>query len=134
MTQLFVYGAVVSGPIIRDKAHFLFSIDRQDRINPVRSLVDDPLVDDITKAELDQFKAATLSTYGYDASNEFGIFDMSGNTWEAVSSTDGMDHFHGGAFDCGDPALAHRCDYDGMAAGPFPATRGFRCCADGEAP
>jgi len=64
--------------------------------------------------------------------NEFGIFDMSGNTWEAVSDTDGADHFRGGAHDCGDPALAHRCDYDGVAAGPFPATRGFRCCADGD--
>ncbi|MBW2276415.1 MAG: SUMF1/EgtB/PvdO family nonheme iron enzyme [Deltaproteobacteria bacterium] len=66
--------------------------------------------------------------------NEFGIYDMSGNTWEAVSSTDGKDHFHGGAFDCGDPALAHQCGYDGIGAGPFPATRGFRCCTDGDPP
>jgi formylglycine-generating enzyme required for sulfatase activity len=67
-----------------------------------------------------------------DCTNEFGIFDLSGNTWEAVESTDGADHFRGGAHDCGDPALAQRCDYDGVAAGTFPATRGFRCCADGE--
>jgi outer membrane receptor protein involved in Fe transport len=71
------FGAIVSGPIIKDKAHFLFSFDRQARINPVRSLVDDPLVGDITKAELDRFKAITQSTYGYDASNEFGIFNQS---------------------------------------------------------
>lgn len=64
--------------------------------------------------------------------NEFGIFDLSGNTWEAVSATDGSDHFRGGAFDCGDPGLAHKCEYDGVAAGTFPATRGFRCCADGD--
>lgn len=66
--------------------------------------------------------------------NEFGLFDMSGNAWEAVSSKEGGDHFRGGAFDCGDPALAHRCDYDGVAAGPFPTTRSFRCCSDGDAP
>jgi hypothetical protein len=66
--------------------------------------------------------------------NEFGVYDLGGNTWEAVSATDGADHFRGGAFDCGDPGLAHKCDYDGIAAGPFPTTRGFRCCADGETP
>jgi hypothetical protein len=71
------YGAIVSGPIIRDKAHFLFSVDRQDRINPVRSLTDDATVGDITPAELDRFRSITQSVYGYDASNEFGIFDQS---------------------------------------------------------
>ena len=34
----------------------------------------------------------------------------------------------------GDPGLAHTCSYDGLAAGTFPATRGFRCCADGDPP
>lgn len=64
--------------------------------------------------------------------NDFGVFDMSGNTWEVVQDTDGSDHFRGGAHDCGDPRLAHRCGYDGVAVPGFPATRGFRCCADGD--
>ncbi len=63
---------------------------------------------------------------------EFGVYDLSGNVWEAVQGDDGADHFRGGAFNCGDPALAHSCAYDGVAAGPFPSARGFRCCADGE--
>ena len=67
-----------------------------------------------------------------DCTNEFGVFDLSGNTWEVVLAADNADHFHGGAFDCGDPTLAHTCSYDGTAAGTFPATRGFRCCTDGE--
>ena len=64
--------------------------------------------------------------------NRFGVYDLSGNVWEAVQGEDGADHFRGGAFNCGDPALAHTCAYDGVAAGPFPSARGFRCCAVGE--
>jgi formylglycine-generating enzyme required for sulfatase activity len=64
--------------------------------------------------------------------NGLGVMDLSGNTWEAVVSSDGVDHFRGGAYNCGDPGLAHRCSYDGVAAGTFPSVRGFRCCADGE--
>ncbi len=67
-----------------------------------------------------------------DCANRFGVYDLSGNVWEAVAGDDGADHFRGGAFNCGDPALAHTCAYDGVAAGPFPSARGFRCCADGE--
>jgi len=62
----------------------------------------------------------------------FIAYDLSGNVWEAVQSDDGTDHFRGGAFNCGDPALAHKCGYDGLAAGSFPTARGFRCCSDGD--
>ncbi|MBW2456165.1 MAG: SUMF1/EgtB/PvdO family nonheme iron enzyme [Deltaproteobacteria bacterium] len=62
----------------------------------------------------------------------FGPFDMSGGVWEAVVSPPGADHYRGGAYNCGDPKLAHQCRYDGVAAGAFPDARGFRCCADGE--
>jgi len=66
-----------------------------------------------------------------NCTNTFGVYDLSGNVWEAVLTDDGADHFRGGAFNCGDPALAHTCAYDGVAAGPFPSARGFRCCSDG---
>ncbi len=66
--------------------------------------------------------------------NSFGVFDMSGNTWEAIRVDDGADHFRGGAHDCGDPRLAHQCGFDAVAVPGFPATRGFRCCADGDPP
>ncbi len=66
-------------------------------------------------------------------SNGLGVLDMSGNVWEAVASSDGADHFRGGAYNCGDPGLAHSCSYDGVVAGTFPTVRGFRCCAEGEA-
>lgn len=66
-----------------------------------------------------------------DCTNPFGIFDMSGNVWEAVLTDDGVDHFHGGANNCGDSQLAHQCAYDGLAAGTFPTDRGFRCCSNG---
>jgi len=67
-----------------------------------------------------------------DCVSEFGVHDLSGNVWEAVDVADGAEHFRGGAFDCGDPALAHSCAYDGVVAGSFPTVRGFRCCAAGE--
>jgi len=62
----------------------------------------------------------------------FLAYDLSGNVWEAVLSDDGVDHFRGGAFNCGDPALAHECGYDGLATTGFPTARGFRCCSDGD--
>jgi len=74
-----------------------------------------------------------MATGSFDGcTNAFGVFDLSGNVWEAVLLDDGADHFRGGAYDCGDPGLAHQCGYDGVAAGSFPNARGFRCCADGE--
>ncbi len=68
------FGGLISGPIVRDKAHFLFSFDRQERVNPVRSLLAGSPYDDITEAELSEFQQIMQSTYGYDASNEFGFF------------------------------------------------------------
>ena len=69
-----------------------------------------------------------------DCSNVHGVYDLGGNVWEAVQTGDHNSHFRGGAYNCGDPALAHTCSYDGWAAGTFPNRRGFRCCADGDHP
>ncbi|MCU0661203.1 MAG: SUMF1/EgtB/PvdO family nonheme iron enzyme [Myxococcota bacterium] len=56
-----------------------------------------------------------------------GAYDVNGNVWELVDSTDGLEHFRGGAYNCGDSEALHRCDYD---ATWNPSARGFRCCRD----
>jgi hypothetical protein len=59
--------------------------------------------------------------------NAWGVYDMNGNVWEIAEAGDGLDHFRGGAFNCIDSELLHRCDYDitgGVSA------KGFRCCTD----
>jgi formylglycine-generating enzyme required for sulfatase activity len=63
--------------------------------------------------------------------NEWGAFDLNGNVWEIVEHGDGVEHFHGGAYNCSDSEALHRCDYDATWG---PSARGFRCCADTEPP
>jgi formylglycine-generating enzyme required for sulfatase activity len=60
-----------------------------------------------------------------------GLFDINGNVWEIVDSNDGLEHFRGGAFNCFDSELLHRCDYDATWS---PSAKGFRCCKDRNAP
>ncbi len=66
-----------------------------------------------------------------DCTNGWGIYDINGNVWELVASDDGLDHYRGGAYNCADSERLHACDYD---AAWNPSAKGFRCCADGEAP
>ena len=60
--------------------------------------------------------------------NGYGVFDMNGNVWEYVVATDPYP-VRGGAYNCGDSASYHQCDY---VPGWDPSARGFRCCADRE--
>ncbi len=62
-----------------------------------------------------------------ECTNEWGLLDVNGNVWEAVEAGDGLEHFRGGAYNCGDSEALHRCDYD---ATWNPSARGFRCCKD----
>lgn len=62
-----------------------------------------------------------------NCTNEWGVYDMNGNVWEIVESEDGLEHFRGGAYNCGDSEALHRCDYD---ATWNPSAKGFRCCKD----
>jgi len=57
----------------------------------------------------------------------WGVYDLNGNVWELVDTSDGLDHFRGGAYNCGDSETLHRCDYDATWG---PSAQGFRCCAD----
>ncbi len=59
--------------------------------------------------------------------NEWGVFDVNGNVWEAVAGIDGQEHFRGGAYNCSDSEALHRCDHD---ATWNPSAKGFRCCLD----
>lgn len=66
-----------------------------------------------------------------DCQNEWGVFDLNGNLWEHTA--DGSDQtIRGGAYNCGDSALYHRCDY--VPGGWSPSARGFRCCLTPVAP
>jgi hypothetical protein len=63
-----------------------------------------------------------------DCESGWGAWDLSGNVWEVVASTDGLDHYRGGAYNCHDTEDNHRCDSD---ATWDPSAKGFRCCSDG---
>lgn len=59
--------------------------------------------------------------------NEWGAYDINGNVWELADGGDDLEHFRGGAYNCGDSEALHRCDHDGTWG---PSARGFRCCAN----
>jgi sulfatase modifying factor 1 len=62
--------------------------------------------------------------------NDFGAYDMSGNSFEIVDAGDGSDLFMGGAYDSVDSAAQHACSFatDGLAL--CPCSKGFRCCKE----
>jgi sulfatase modifying factor 1 len=59
--------------------------------------------------------------------NAYGVWDINGNLWEYVQSSAEYP-VRGGAYNCGDSASYHRCDY---VPSWNPSARGFRCCFDG---
>jgi formylglycine-generating enzyme required for sulfatase activity len=73
-----------------------------------------------------QFRAVPTGSFPACVS-EYGAYDVNGNVWELADSTDGLEHFRGGAFNCGNSEALHRCDHDGSWG---PSARGFRCCSD----
>jgi hypothetical protein len=71
--QSFQFGGVFSGPIIRDKLHFLVSGDFQQRQQPTFAL--DPNRSGFTEASLASFQNILETVYGFDTEPDFGIFN-----------------------------------------------------------
>jgi hypothetical protein len=58
--------------------------------------------------------------------NDRGVYDVNGNLWEFVEATGGVLRVRGGAYNCGDSELLHRCSYESPAE--LRTETGFRCC------
>jgi formylglycine-generating enzyme required for sulfatase activity len=71
------------------------------------------------------FRLMPTGAFGL-CTNEWGAFDMNGNLWEHVAAGDDTT-VRGGAYNCGNSALLHRCDY--VPSTWAPSARGFRCCS-----
>jgi hypothetical protein len=54
----------------------------------------------------------------------YGAWDLSGNVWELVDDGTPEGQFRGGAYNCIDSEMLHRCDY--VATNIL--AKGFRCC------
>ena len=74
------------------------------------------------------YSRATTGAYP-DCTNEYRLFDLNGNVWEYTLVGEGEGELHGGAYNCGDSAAYHACDF---VATWSPSACGFRCCHDGE--
>ncbi len=61
--------------------------------------------------------------------NSFGAFDVNGNVWEVVPSTEDTRGYEvrGGAFNCASAAARFRCSYNADWTSLYA---GFRCCKD----
>jgi len=64
-----------------------------------------------------------------DCTGNFGTYDLTGNLWEIVTSTEDSRGYEvrGGAFNCGSPSNRLRCSFN---AGWQTLYAGFRCCKD----
>lgn len=60
--------------------------------------------------------------------NDYGVYDITGNLWEFVEASSATPTVRGGAYNCGDSAFLHRCAYVSPAG--VRSESGFRCCAD----
>ncbi|OQC35851.1 MAG: hypothetical protein BWX66_01492 [Deltaproteobacteria bacterium ADurb.Bin058] len=60
--------------------------------------------------------------------NEWGMFDVCGNAWEGMVAANNTIVYRGGAFNCSNSEILHRCD---TVVQPNQVNvKGFRCCKD----
>jgi Sulfatase-modifying factor enzyme 1/Putative metal-binding motif len=59
-----------------------------------------------------------------ECTNGFGVMDINGNVWERVQGGAGR----GGAYNCGNSELLHKCSYIADWGTSVIANFGFRCC------
>lgn len=76
---------------------------------------------------LEHFRVAPTGAFPA-CKNEQGAFDLNGNLWEFVEATGSALRVRGGAYNCGDSELLHRCSYESPAE--LRTETGFRCCKD----
>jgi formylglycine-generating enzyme required for sulfatase activity len=74
------------------------------------------------------FRAAPTGSFG-GCTNDFGTFDINGNVWEIVPSSEDERGYEvrGGAFNCASPSVRLKCSYNATWTALFA---GFRCCKD----
>ena len=58
--------------------------------------------------------------------NTYGAYDITGNVWELADAGDGQAWFMGGAYNCGNSEVLHRC----IQLRKDISAKGFRCCRD----
>lgn len=78
--QSFQFGGSLSGPIVKDRAHFFLSGDVQRQNQPVFALTPDR--SGFTQAGIDQFRNILVNTYGFDPAevdSNIGQFTASDN-------------------------------------------------------
>ena len=74
------------------------------------------------------FKAVPTGSFK-SCHNDFQVFDVNGNVWEAVLSDSDSRGFEirGGAFNCANPSERLKCTFNASWSALYA---GFRCCKD----
>jgi hypothetical protein len=81
------YGAAVGGPIVKDRAHFFVTVDRQERSDP-RFVLTGAALDRLGQARLDTITTAARARLGYDLGGQLGNFTQDVNQTAVFARVD----------------------------------------------